>query len=76
MKTYFYRLVFINSYTNFFYYFVHYNFFEILIILVSIITLLTLLIRGGTRIKFSELEGKGSKGNKKDSEKGKKSKGK
>ena len=75
VRTFFYRLVLINGSTDFFYYFVHYNVFEILSLLVSIITLFTLLIRGGYRIKFSELEGKGKKG-KKDSEKGKKSKGK
>ncbi|CDW87933.1 UNKNOWN [Stylonychia lemnae] len=81
---YFYKLIMKTKYCTFFYVFSKYSIFSFFLMIVSIITFFTLVIRGGRRIKFSELEknmkgGKGGKGgsksqknSKKDIEKGKK----
>lgn len=50
--------------TKFFYYFDTYGIFDVLNIFVSLITLFTLLIRGGNRLKLSEMERKSKRGKK------------
>jgi hypothetical protein len=54
--TYAYELLQISSYTTTFRTFTEYSVFSIAILTISLMTLLTLLIRGGRRLKFSELE--------------------
>lgn len=66
-KTYIYQLLKLTGYTTFFRVFNKYQVFSAALLGFSILTLLTLLIKGGSRLKFSELEktmekdGKGSK---------------
>ena len=43
-----------------------YNVFSIALLAVSLLSLLTLLVRGGSRLKFSELEAAMKEGQKKD----------
>lgn len=73
-STYFYQLIVQTKYSRFYYPFSQYAVFSFLVMLVSLTSFFTLIIRGGRRIKFSELEaateskskngkGKGGKGN-------------
>ena len=54
--TYIYQLLQLTGYSTFFRLFTRYELFRTALLLVSLLTLGTLLIRGGRRIKFSELE--------------------
>lgn len=55
-RTYIYQLLQLTGYSTFFRLFTRYQVFSTALLLVSLLTLGTLLIRGGRRIKFSELE--------------------
>ena len=67
-NTYLYQILQLTSYTVFFYRFTQYSVFSFALLFFALITLLTLLIRGGRRLKFSEIEKAmaGKKGKKKD----------
>ena len=65
MDSYFYQQLVINKYTNFFYYFTQYNIFYYALCAVSLFTLIFFIVRGGHRIKFSEIEKEMNKKNKK-----------
>jgi hypothetical protein len=54
--TYIYQLLKISEYTTFFRTFTKYSVFSIELVGIALITLAGLLIRGGARLKFSELE--------------------
>lgn len=54
--TYVYQLLKISEYTTFFRSFTRYSVLSIALAGIALITLGTLLIRGGARLKFSELE--------------------
>lgn len=54
--TYVYQLLKISEYTTFFRSFTRYSVFSIELVAIAFITLAGLLIRGGARLKFSELE--------------------
>jgi hypothetical protein len=54
--TYIYQLLRISEYTTFFRSFTKYSVFSIELTGIALITLAGLLIRGGARLKFSELE--------------------
>lgn len=54
--TYVYQLLKISEFTTFFRTFTRYSVFSIALVGIALITLGTLLIRGGARLKFSELE--------------------
>jgi hypothetical protein len=69
IDTYIYQLLQFTGYTTFFRKFTQYSVFSFALLGFSCITLITLLIRGGRRLKYSELE-KSMNGKKK----GKKSK--
>ena len=45
-----------SGYTTFFRVLTKYNVFSIALLLVSVLSLMTLLVKGGSRLKFSELE--------------------
>lgn len=64
---YFYKLFVMTKHTAFFYVFWEYSIFSFFVMIVSVTTLITLILRGGRRLKFSELE----KTMKKNSKKGK-----
>jgi hypothetical protein len=53
---YIYQVLSVSGYTTFFRDITKYNVFSIALLSVSVLSLLALLVKGGSRLKFSELE--------------------